>query len=322
MSGKARTTGTGLGSRVGGGSVRARLRGLRRRLAPGGAEIERLQLAVGHLESRIVRSERYDRLADAEFRVHSQFGEDGIIQHLIGRVFIEHDVFVEFGVGDYRESNTRFLLCNDNWRGLILDADSDHIDFVRSNDLGWRHTIDARSQFITRVNINATLADAGIVGDIGLLSIDIDGNDYWVLDAIDAVTPRILIIEYNSTFGPDAAVAVPYDPDFDRTAAHYSNLYWGASLAAMCLVAERKGLAFVGSNSAGNNAFFVRRDVLGDLPTPTAHDGWVDARFRDSRGRDGNLTYVSGRAPRLAVIADLPLVDVATGAMTTVGRLR
>jgi hypothetical protein len=281
-------------------------------------DLEHLRLALGRHESRIVKSKHYERLRDAEFRVFSQFGEDGIIQYLISKVPIEHDVFVEFGVEDYSESNTRFLLCNDNWRGLILDGGISHITFIGSNDLGWRHTIDAQSVFVTRDNINETIAAAGISGDIGVLSVDIDGNDYWVLDAITVVSPRILIAEYNSTFGPDAAVSVPYDPEFDRTKAHYSNLYWGASLAALCLAADRKGLAFVGSNSAGNNAFFVRRDLLGDLRPLTPQEGWVDARFRESRDTDGNLTYLSGRAARVAEIADMPLVDVATGAMTTV----
>ena len=303
------------------------LRGLVRRIrgaganpAPQSPDIERLQLALGRRESRTVKSGHYERLRDAEFRVFSQFGEDGIIQYLIAKVPIENDVFIEFGVEDYSESNTRFLLCNDNWRGLILDGGTSHIDFVRSRDLGWRHTIDARSVFITRDNINETIAGAGISGDIGLLSVDIDGNDYWVLEAIDVVSPRILITEYNSTFGPDATVSVPYDPEFDRTEAHHSNLYWGASLAALCLAAGRKGLAFVGSNSAGNNAFFVRRDLLGDLRELTPEEGWVDARFRESRDPGGNLTYVGGREARCALIAEMPLVDVVAETPTTVGQ--
>jgi hypothetical protein len=128
-------------------------------------------------------------------------------------------------------------------------------------------------------------------------------------------------VEYNSTFGPDAAVTVPYDPGFDRTKAHHSNLYFGASLSAICRAADRKNMAFVGSNSAGNNAFFVRHDLLGGLKALTPQDGWVDARFRESRDAEGNLTYIGPRAERIAVIADLPLVDVATGALTTVGQI-
>ncbi len=281
-------------------------------------DAERVLLAMGRHESRIVKSVRYEQLRDAEFRIFSQFGEDGIIQYLLGRVPITHDIFIEFGVQDYRESNTRFLLCNDNWSGLILDRGSAHIDFVRANPFGWRHSIDARSVFVSPDNVNEVIAEAGIAGDIGLLSIDIDGNDYWVLEALTAVMPRILVVEYNSTFGSKAAVSVPYDPEFDRTRAHHSNLYWGASLAAICLAAERKSMAFVGSNSAGNNAFFVRSDVLGDLATVTPEDGWVDARFRESRDRNGNLTYIGPRSDRIAVIADRPLVEVETGATTTV----
>jgi hypothetical protein len=283
------------------------------------AEVERLQLAIGRHESRTVRSAKYDRIQDAEFRVFSQFGEDGIIQYLISCVPIENDTFVEFGVEDYSESNTRFLLCNDNWRGLILDVGTAHIDFVRSHELGWRHSIETRSVFITKDNINDSIASAGFTGDLGLLSVDIDGNDYWVLDAINVVQPRILIVEYNSTFGPDATVTVPYDPAFDRTKADPSNLYWGASLAALCLAAEAKGLAFVGSNSAGNNAFFVRRDLIAGLPNPTPHAGWVEARFRESRFESGALSYIDGRASRTAAIAELPLVDVVRGTTTTVG---
>jgi hypothetical protein len=289
-----------------------------RRPYPQPPDIEPLQLALGRHESRFVKSAHFDRIRDAEFRVFSQYGEDGIIQYLIGKVPIEHDVFVEFGVADYRESNTRFLLCNDNWRGLIMDGDTDHVDFIRSSTIGWRYAIDARTVFVTRDNINEVIAAAGISGDIGLLSVDIDGNDYWVLDRIEVVTPRILVCEYNSTFGPDAAVSVPYDTAFDRTKAHSSNLYWGASLAALCQAADKKGMALVGSNSAGNNAFFVRRDLLGDLKPLTSTEGWVDARFRESRDPHGNLTYVDGRAARIAEIAALPLVDVSTGATTTV----
>lgn len=286
--------------------------------ATAGPDLELVLLAIGRIESRAVRTARFHRLRDAEFRIFSQFGEDGIIQHLISRVPIQHDVFVEFGVDDYRESNTRFLLCNNNWRGLILDGGTAHIDFIRSDPIGWRHSIDARSVFVTRDNINQSIAQAGISGDIGLLSVDIDGNDYWVLEAIDVVSPRIIVVEYNSTFGSEAAVTVPYDPSFDRTKAHPSNLYWGASLAALCLAADRMGMAFVGSNSNGNNAFFVRRDVLADLSPLTPQEGWVDARFRESRDREGNLTYLGGRAKRLDAIADKPLVNVVNGSMTTV----
>jgi hypothetical protein len=277
-------------------------------------DLDEVRIAIGGLRAQSARAAQYERLSDAEFRVFSQFGEDGIIQYLLGRVPIENDQFVEIGVQDYRESNTRFLLCHDNWRGLIIDADRAHIEFIETNPIGWRHTIDARAAFITRENVNEVMADAGVLGDIGLLSLDIDGNDYWVLDAIEAVAPRILVVEYNSTFGPAAKVTIPYDPAFQRTKAHFSGLYWGASLGALCSAADRKGLAFVGSNRAGNNAFFVRRSLLNDLREISSEQGWVDARFRESRDEHGELTFVQDRRDKLRLIGHLPLVDVATRA--------
>lgn len=283
------------------------------------ADLERLLLAVGRAESERVRAKDVAQLREAEFRIFSQFGEDGIIQYLISRVPIERDTFVEIGVQDYRESNTRFLVWNNNWAGLIIDGGTAHVDFVRADPIGWRHSVTPVSRFVTRENVNDILWGSGASGDIGLLSLDIDGVDYWVLEAIEAVRPRILVVEYNSTFGPDAAVTIPYEPTFERMKAHPTGLYWGASLAAVCMAAERKGLAFVGSNSAGNNAFFVRADLVGGLPLVTAQDGWVDARFREARDAHGRLTYLDGRAARMEPIADLALVDVRSGARTTVG---
>ena len=280
--------------------------------------LDEVRLSIGSLHAREVRGRRFPKISQAEFRVFSQFGEDGIIQYLLGHVPIANEQFVEFGVEDYSESNTRFLVANDNWRGLVLDGGSSHVDFLRRDAMGWRHSVRARSAFITRENINSLIASEGVAGDIGLLSIDIDGNDYWILEAIDVVQPRILIIEYNSTFGPHATVSVPYAADFDRTRAHTSNLYWGASLAALAMAADAKGLALVGSNKAGNNAFFVRTDLLGDLDHISPAAAWVDARFRESRGPEGDLTFVEGQVARAELIASMPLVDVRTGRSTTV----
>jgi hypothetical protein len=142
-----------------------------------------------------------------------------------------------------------------------------------------------------------------------------------VLDAIDVVQPRILVAEYNSLFGPDAAVTVPYESGFRRAEAHWSHLYWGASLKALTLAAERKGLALVGSNSAGNNAFFVRKADVSSLPTAAPSDAWVDARFRESRGPRGDLSYLSDRRSKLSTLVGRPLVDVATGAETDASSL-
>jgi hypothetical protein len=294
------------------GSLVARATGFEQRL-------DAVRAQVGGLESRLLRSSETASLRHAEFRVFSQFGEDGIIQYLVHRVPMEDEVFVEFGVEDYSESNTRFLLMHDNWRGLVIDGGGTHEAFLRRTGLDWRYDITGKTAFVDRDNINGLIQTAGIEGDIGLLSVDIDGNDLWVLEATDVVSPRILVVEYNSNFGPEAAVTVPYDPRFERSRAHWSHLYWGASLAALDHVAGREGYVLVGGNSAGNNAFWVREDVAGDLQPVAVADAYAVSRFRESRDESGGLTYVGPHEARLRLIRDQPLWDLEAERTVTVG---
>lgn len=282
-------------------------------------EIWQLKLQVGRQEARTVRALPPGSIRESEFKVFSQFGEDGIIQHLLAHVAIENEAFVEIGTGNYEESNTRFLLWNDNWRGVIVDSAPAHEAHLDATEARWRHDIEPVTAFVDRDNINGLIRGAGVEGDIGLLSLDVDGNDYWILAAIDAVSPRILVLEYNSTFGPDAAISIPYDPGFRRDHAHWSHLYWGASLAALTHGAEMKGYSLVGGNKAGNNAFYVRDDVRGPIPAVTVAEAYAPSRFRESRGPDGELTYVGPHDERLRLISDLPVHDVRSGETTTVG---
>jgi hypothetical protein len=280
-----------------------------------------LQIQVGGLHARWVAQLAPDEIEKAEFTVFSQFGEDGIVQFLVQRVPIANHVFVELGVEDYTESNTRFLLVHDAWRGLIVDGGTAHRQFLEASELAWRTTVDAVTAFVDRDNVDDVIRGAGIEGDIGLLSVDIDGNDLWVLQSIESVSPRILVSEYNSLFGPDLAVSVPYDPMFRRSEKHYSHLYWGSSLQALASIAADRGYALVGGNRAGNNAFFIRRDVLGDIPERSVSDCWRPAQYRDSRSPTGQLTYLTDDRQKLRLLRKLPLVDLASGEETSVAAL-
>jgi hypothetical protein len=271
------------------------------------------QLLGRSLSERSKQLPPKSRLRDAEFRVCSQWGDDGIIQYLIHHVPLPADTFVEFGVQDYTEANTRFLLTNDNWRGLIMDGSKEFMDSVRRDEIYWRYDLTAVDAFITRENINQLIRSGGFSGPIGILSVDIDGNDYWVWEAIDAVDPAIVIAEYNSVFGSKRAVSVPYDPAFVRSDAHSSYLYWGCSLRALCVLAQRKGYAFVGCNSNGNNAYFVKASLAAQLRVVDVDEGYVMSRFRESRDASGRLDFKAGR-DRLAVIADMTVIDVETDA--------
>jgi hypothetical protein len=295
-------------------------------LAAAKTEIHRLlhQVEIGNLLAGKLLADKVRALGpgreirDAEFRVYSQWGDDGIIQYLTRQVAVPNDTFIEFGVQNYEESNTRFLLVNDNWRGLVMDGGADEVAYIQSDEVHWRHDLTAVAAFITRENINQLIKDAGFGGPLGILSIDIDGNDYWVWEAIDVVDPAIVIVEYNSVFGPDRAVSVPYDPKFVRSQAHASYLYWGCSVAALCHLADRKGYVFVGCNSNGNNAYFVKRSLAKNLLAKTPKEGYVLSRFRESRDESGALSFKAGDE-RFAVIADMPVVEVTTNAQKRLG---
>jgi hypothetical protein len=281
------------------------------------AAVQRESRLVADLLIHRIRTDPALTLREAEFAVFSQWGEDGILQWLLARVPIAEETFVEFGVENYTEANTRFLLAHLNWSGLVIDGSEAHIDAIKRQPIHWQHDLTAVHAFITRENINELIARR-FLGDIAVLSIDVDGNDYWIWEAIDVVSPRIVVCEYNSVFGCERAITVPYDPQFFRTAAHYSNLYFGASLPALCRLAERKGYVFAGCTRAGNDAFFVRRDVAGKVPALTANEGYVLSKVRESRDRDGKLSFVSG-ADRLKLIADCEVFDVDQGKVVPLG---
>ena len=267
-----------------------------------------LQEAMGRIEAR--QTENARTLREAEFRVFSQWGEDGIIQFLVRHVPIADKTFVEFGVQDYLESSTRFLVVKDHWSGLVIDGSAENVEKIRHSEIYWRHRLRAECAFITRDNINDVIRSAGFAGDIGLLSVDIDGNDYWVWQAVDVVKPRIVIAEYNARFGAERAVSVPYDAQVVRGRAHYSMIYYGASLAALTELGETKGYALVGCNSAGNNAFFVRKDVLpAILPRVSAREAYVPACFREARDPSGQLSFLSTEDEQ-KLLETLPLVDL------------
>ena len=247
-------------------------------------------------------------LSEVEFRVFSQYGEDGIIQYIISKIEIPNKIFIEFGVENYLESNTRFLLINNNWSGMVIDGDASNIDYIKKDTISWRNDITAVHSFITRENINSLIGSYTKVEDIGILSVDIDGNDYWVLSAIELVKPRVLICEYNNVFGADHAVTVPYDKDFVRRNVHHSNLYFGASLKAMCMLADKKGYDFIGVNSTNINAFFIRKDLSGPFNKFRPEDVYVPSKNRESMDEKGNLTFLSG-TDRIKAIKSMTVVD-------------
>ncbi len=247
----------------------------------------------------------------AEFKIFSQWGDDGIIQFLINELNITNKTFVEFGVANYLESNTRFLLQNNNWKGLVFDGSEQNISSIKNSDLYWKYDLTAKTAFITAENINELIRSNGFKDEIGLLHIDIDGNDYWVWKAITVINPIIAIIEFNSVLGSNRSITVPYRDDFERGKAHYSYLYAGSSLAALNDLAQEKGYAFIGCNSAGNNAYFIKDTSLGNLKALSVEEGYVNSKFRESRDQNGQLSLLNDDN-RLNLIKGLEVYNTKT----------
>ncbi len=191
-------------------------------------------------------------------RVYSQGGEDGVLLRIFDRIGIRHRHFVEFGAWDgLHLSNTANLRLNHDWIGLLMEG-SDRADGVVVK----RERVDAE-------NIESLLADHDVPEDFDLLSIDIDGNDYWVWKAIASYSPRVVIVEYNIFFLRETAKTIAYDVDYEWDKDHFG-LYHGASLAAFEKLARSKGYALVHTEADSPNAIFVRRDLLGaELKLPS-----------------------------------------------------
>jgi hypothetical protein len=259
----------------------------------------------------ISKQKVHESIQEAEFKVFSQWGDDGIIQYLVNKVAISNNYFVEFGVENYTEANTRFLLMNNNWSGLVMDGSANNVEFIQKSDVYWKYDLVARHAFVTDENINELLALEKVPPHIGLLHIDIDGNDYWIWKAIQQIKSDIVIVEYNSLFGSERAITVPYQSNFQRSKIHYSNLFYGCSLAAFCDLAKEKGYSFVGCNSAGNNAYFVLDEKMQHLKAVSAEAGFVTSKFKESRDAKGHLSFLRA-GDRTAQIKGLDVFNTRT----------
>jgi hypothetical protein len=201
------------------------------------------------------------RLLAQGFRGYSQHDEDGMIQEIFQRIGVSNWVFVEFGVGDGTENNTLYLMLS-GWRGLWIDGNEAHARLIRNQLSSFIQAgqLNFVRGFVDRDSINEMIKNAHGSGEIDLLSIDIDGNDYWVWEVISVVQPRVVVIEYNAVFRPPVAVVAEYDKNFVWSGTSY----YGASLKALELLGSRKGYALVGCSLSGINAFFVKQDLVQD----------------------------------------------------------
>lgn len=267
------------------------------------------KVLVGNMLSRLNLDRRAKEPRDVEFQVFSQFGDDGFIRYLMHALPLRERTFIEFGVENYTEANSRFVLANGNWTCLEIDGDQNNIEYIIHEMVSRLFDLRAKQAFIKRDNINGLILDVGFSGKIGILSVDIDGMDYCSWHAISVIDPAVAIAEYKVTFGPDRTITVPYQPHFVCSKAHASPQYWRVSLVALHDLVSAKGYTFYACNANGNNAYFVRNDLAGGPCIANLDRCFHVANFAEyavnSERLHGQAVY--------QVVKGLPVFDTRTG---------
>ena len=196
-----------------------------------------------------------------ELRVFSQNGEDGVLAEILRRIGVTGGGFVEFGVQDGTEGNTVFLAQVLGWAGVYLEADAGEFAGLERR---WAASSRVRTVHaaVEPGTVEALFAAAGVPEEPDVVSIDVDGNDYWIWRALERWRPRVLVIEYNGALDPASRRVMPYAPGhrWDHTSGY------GASLGALEDLGAQKGYRLVHTELAGVNAFFVREELAGGLP--------------------------------------------------------
>jgi len=200
-------------------------------------------------------------------------------------------------------------LRNKNFDGYLIEGNSKATKNIKRQRIYWKHNLTVKNKFVDKDNINKIVSDMKIPKKIGLLSLDIDGVDYWVLKALKSLDASIVICEYNSLFGSKKSVTVPYDQHFDRTKKHFSNLYYGASINAFIDLMKSRNYFLLGTNTSGNNAFFMKNIFSKDINKILNEKKIYMSKYRESRDKKGQLTYLD-KKKSLQIIGNNIVVDL------------
>ena len=278
--------------------------------------LQKKQFLNGH-SNIIIHRNNYKNLItlnDIEYKVFSQSGEDGIIDFLLNSLKIVKPKFVEIGVGDYSESNTRFIYERCSPKGLIIDCLNDFEKKVLSNIRIWTGDLKIIENYVSDKNVLDLLEKNNFINDVDLFSLDVDGIDYWILQELPQNFSKIAIIEFNANFGEELEVTVPNLEKFDRTKYHYSNLCFGMSLKAAINIMDKKNYYFIGTNLMRTNAFFISKSFSKNEYFPQIKVDDIskisDVNFRESRDKSGRLNFLSGKE-KIKEIRECEVVDLS-----------
>ncbi len=243
------------------------------------ADLTRLRHTINNQAVQVLLTQHYQTLKNAGhvlpdfastgFRVYSQNEEDGYLLYIFALIGMATRKTVEICAGDGIECNSANLIINHKWTGLLVDGNPANIERGQQfyatcpDTLVYPPTL--AQAWVTAETVNDLITKHGFAGEIDLLSLDLDGVDYWIWRAIACVQPRVVVVEFNNLWGADRAVTVPYDPQFVAEFSAEGPDYCGASLPAFVKLGREKGYRLVGCNRYGFNAFFLRNDLGQDV---------------------------------------------------------
>ena len=239
------------------------------------SDIDRqIQILLAHnFRNAIRRGDNLPDFSDVEFSSYSQNGEDGIILLIFSVIGAKSKRVVEICAGDGIECNAANLIINHGWSGLLFDGNA---DLIKQGKLFFEKPTGAHRlrrlpptlvhAWITTENVNNLISENGFSDEIDLLSLDMDGVDYWIWKAIKCVSPRVVVLEYNNRWKANQSFTVPDESMFVGTGASVEGEgYFGASLLAFQKLGKEKGYRLIGANSINTNAFFMKNDVGLDI---------------------------------------------------------
>lgn len=221
-------------------------------------------------------SKEYPKFNETGFQVYSQNDEDGKLLYIFALLGFTNKIVVDVACGRPFGSNTANLIINWGFQGLLIDDDKETIDssveYYKSHANTLLHPPKVIKQWIDAENINKIFEKEGIKGEIDLLSIDVSGVDYWLWKKLSVVQPRVILIEYNSTLGPDRSITVPYSKKFNRF--DNNEHFFGCSLKALIKLGKEKGYIFIGTNECQYNGFFIRKDLYQKILKPDSIESY------------------------------------------------
>lgn len=260
-------------------------------------ELNSIKVSIGDASVIVNRSNAsfHKKLWDYEVKVFSQWGEDGILSFICDTLEISKPKILEIGAGEFNECNSKYLVYSRNSSAVLVDSNSNLIRNIKKSDLEWKTHLKGLNHWVTPKNINQIRDQAhDYMRGIDILSIDLDGNDFWILNELNLDTIRVLIVEYNPIFGSRHSVSIPRNDEFNRSNFHYSNLFWGASILAYVNLLSEKGFKLIGTNRVGCNAFFIDSSLSDKFQALNSFklEDLVDWRIRESRDHLGRKTFL------------------------------